>query len=325
MTGTVVLSEVVLRPLRPAFDILLRGVPELVDEVCGYTAPFLEAVPASRGPAWVVTVRECGVPAATAPNDEPAHEVRWDAEARTLTVTAPPRWLPVLATRNLWTLVRAAWVRAGALPLHAAGVELAGAGIVLVGEKWAGKTTAALSLSRALAARFVCNDDVLLTPRPDGRWEIVGGPRSVGVRADSLAEHRPPLTAAALAGAAVRHPGRREDKTFLLPAEVGALGGDCRPTAPSTDVVVELLAVDGAVSEVERLRGRAAADLVAGYLEPEADRRQHDLLDAVGRPRPLVSARTVASVADQASVLRYRHPRTGWVSDFLTFLLAETG
>jgi hypothetical protein len=76
-------------------------------------------------------------------------------------------------------------IHAGALVLHAAGVALGDAGVLIAGPKRAGKTTLLVHLLQGEGARFVANDRVLIDlagPRPWGG----GLPSIVGLRPETL-------------------------------------------------------------------------------------------------------------------------------------------
>ncbi|MCP2258151.1 hypothetical protein LX15_001845 [Streptoalloteichus tenebrarius] len=319
------LIERIVRPPLADLSVAVSGAAPLVRAVTEFVAPFYPIADRPTGTPWRMTVDTDLRGPATLDDRQPPHQATWDVARRQLRVCCgQSNWVPVFATRYLRTLVRAMAVAGGALPLHGAGLSLGGVGIMLVGDKWAGKTTAALSLTRGCAAELVSNDDVLLVPSPDeDRWEMVGGPRAVGVRSGSLGEHVPPLTPGELEAAARRHPGSRPDKTFLLPSEVTALGGAVRVRAPA-HVVVELETRPHGPSEVERLDEDEALDLVTRHLEGAADRRRLGLVEAVaGRVPPADDGRALTSLRDGLRCYRFRHPITGWVGSFLDFVRAD--
>lgn len=304
----------------------VHGEPGAVAGLRRITAPFYQPVAEPRGRVWQLIMESAREHDGHAPSDgqEPDHRVRFDADHGTLTVTcSAPRWLPLLALRCTRAVVRSLAITAGAVPLHGAGVEAAGVGLVLVGGKRAGKTTAALSLLRSADAALVSNDDVLL--RGTGAaWQMVGGPRSMGVRTASLGEHRPPLSPADLRAAARSYPANRPDKVFLFSEALTALGGALRPAAPA-HVVVELVCRPGEPVRHEELSDRQAADVLRRYLEPAADRHRPELVAALGAPAPALTDHALSSLTGSLGFHRFIHPEGGWVDGFLDFARACVG
>lgn len=304
----------------------VRGEPDAVARLRAVAARFYQPVAEPRGRLWRLTLELAGENAGREPSDgrQPDHRAEFDAAAGTLSVTCPaPRWLPVFGLRYTHTIVRALAVAAGAVPLHGAGVDAAGVGLMLVGDKWAGKTTAALSLVRSGASALVSNDDVLLH-EAGADWQMVGGPRSMGVRTASLGEHRPPLRPADLRAAARSHPARRADKAFLFPDALTALGGAVRATAPA-HAVVELVCRPGEPVHHEELSDRQAAGVLRRYLETSADRHRPALVAALGAPTPALTDRTLSSLVGSLRFHRFSHPVGGWVDGFLDFARERVG
>ncbi|GAA3434187.1 hypothetical protein [Kutzneria kofuensis] len=292
------------------------GNPSVVAALRQITSPFYQPVTAPRGEVWTLSlyIGDPGVEAA----DEPAHRAEFDMAARRITVRcAKAAWLPVFGTRYARTLVRALTIGRGAVPLHGAAVEFDGIGVILVGDKMAGKTTSALSLVRCGAA-LVSNDDVLLVKDAVDDWRLIGGPRSVGIRLGSLAEHRPALTVDEVAAATAGHPANRADKHFLHPGDIGRLGGVARVQAPGR-VLIELVCEPGPTRS-RRLDGDEAAAVLSVYLEDAADRRRFDLIGALGAPAPALTADTVGSLVRGLDFYRFSHPISGWVDDLLAFV-----
>ncbi|MDN3055983.1 hypothetical protein PH213_15790 [Streptomyces sp. SRF1] len=320
----------------PPYDLLavphvgitfaVSGEADAVARLRQVTAPFYQPVAEPEGHVWRLTLVLAGDHAGREPADdsEPDHRVEFDAAARTLTVTCPaPRWLPVFGLRYTRTIVRTLAIAAGAVPLHGAGVDVRGVGLMLVGDKWAGKTTAAMSLVRSGSAALVSNDDVLLQ-ETGVDWQMVGGPRSMGVRTSSLGEHRPLLRPAELLAAAQPHPAKRPSKAFLFPGGLTALGGAVRATAPA-HAVVELVCRPDEPIRHEELSGRQAADVLRRYLETTADRRRLGLVEALGAPTPALTDRVLSSLVGSLRFHRFSHPVSGWVDDFLTFVRERVG
>lgn len=319
----------------PMADVTLAvaGEPSAAFGLQEMTAPFYQPVSDPRGAVWTLHLELARLSAGPAPDGEPAHEAEFDIEARSITVrTREAAWLPVFARRYTRTLTRALAIGDGAVPLHGAAVVLNGAGIILVGEKMAGKTTSALSLVRTGAA-LVSNDDVLLVADPVAeaaapvggvpRWRMIGGPRSVGIRLESLAAHRPALTAAQVAEATAGYPANRAEKLFLHPGAVGRLGGTVRTEAPAL-LVIELVCEPGEPAG-RRLDDEEAAGVLDAYLELAADRRRNDLIEALGAPPPSLAPRTTESLLRGLEFHRYSHPISGWVDDLLSFAKSAAG
>ena len=293
------------------------GNPNVVADLRQITSPFYQPVSAPRGEVWTLSlyIGEAGPDKV----DEPGHQADFDVSGRHITVRcAKAAYLPVFGTRYARTLVRALTIGRGAVPLHGAAVDLDGTGVILVGDKMAGKTTSALSLVRCGAA-LVSNDDVLLTSDGDD-WTMIGGPRSVGIRLGSLAEHRPALTVAEVAEATATHPANRPDKHFLHPGDIGRLGGTARVEAPAR-VLVEMVCEPGPTSG-RRLDDDEAAAVLGDYLEDAADRRRFDLIDALGATPPALTADTVGSLVRGLDFYRFTHPISGWVDELLAFVKA---
>ncbi|MFI0773147.1 hypothetical protein [Streptomyces sp. NPDC021212] len=320
----------------PPYDLLavphagitfaVRGEAGALARLRQFTAPFYQSVAEPSGQLWELNLELTDEKAGHEPSDgsEPDHRAEFDAVARTLTVTCPsPRWLPVLGLRYTRTIVRTLAIAAGSVPLHGAGIDAAGVGLILVGDKWAGKTTAALSLVRSGTAALVSNDDVLLHEVGVG-WQMVGGPRSMGVRTSSLGEHRPLLHPAELRAAAGLHPAKRPDKAFLLPGALTALGGAVRATGPA-HAVVELVCRPGEPVRHDELSGPQAAGVLRRYLETSADRRRLALVEALGAPAPALTDRTLASLVGSLRFHRFTHPVDGWMDGFLAFVNEHVG
>ncbi|MCK1798994.1 hypothetical protein MTQ01_23780 [Streptomyces sp. XM4193] len=321
------------RPLAvPAAGITLTvtGEPDTVASLEELAAPFFPPLPGPGHPPpagerhWQLDLVRGPVegPAEAEPDGTAAHRTHFDRAARRITVRcAEARWLPVIGLRYARTLSRAVAIGAGAVPLHGAAVQLAGTGIILTGEKMAGKTTAALSMVRSGGA-LISNDDVLLVERAEN-WQMVGGPRSVGIRTESLGEHRPRLSARHLAEAAGTHPSNRPEKRFLAPGAVERLGGSVLTRAPA-HVLIELICepdrpAGPGRSDAHPLEDKEAAAVLRAYLEEAADRRRFELLDFLGAPPPSLTADVLDSVVGSLRFHRYVHPAGGWVDDFLDF------
>ena len=93
--------------------------------------------------------------------------------------SGPPPFLA--AARTIRNLTVSQWLGDGALHLHAAALQIRDRGIVLLGDRHAGKTTQVCSMLERGIARFVSNDRVCLFP--DGN--LAGLPVSVNLRGDT--------------------------------------------------------------------------------------------------------------------------------------------
>jgi hypothetical protein len=128
-----------------------------------------------------------------------------DAKAKTMILggTGSPGSLARAVLRRIRDLQQLEAVAAGALPLHAACVELGGAGVLICGDKWAGKTTTTIDLITSGASSFVCNDKALVW-FDDEIW-VQGVPRSIAIRPPTI--ERFPI----LLGATDRYDDHDED------------------------------------------------------------------------------------------------------------------
>jgi hypothetical protein len=124
---------------------------------------------------------------------------------------------------------------AGAAYLHAGCVTIGGRGVILLGEKFGGKTTQICELV-SRGAQFTSNDRIFLFP--DGR--IFGLPVSVNIRAETLRRH-PCLTGKGRDGFANPHRvgvSVPETEMSLSVREFAdAFGGEPRSAVPLSTVV----------------------------------------------------------------------------------------
>lgn len=303
-------------------EYALVGAAATVRKVAEESAPFFVATDRA-GPTPLWTIVATPAPAEDpSPVAEPSHHAEWDVASRQLRLACPSAgWYPLITLRYLRTLDRAGAVAGGAVPVHGAAVTAGGRGVLVVGDKWAGKTTAALSIARSRGGRLVSNDDAMLVSTAGPGLRAVGYPRAVGIRVGTLDEHRPALTAEAVRAAGRSHPGNRtrEDKVFVPTARLPALGVTIATETP-VSVLVELCCEhDGASGgKLVPLAGRAARAVLARHLEPTADRRRLELLRAIGAasagPEPAVLDRLTGVL----SCYRFSHPPYGWVDDLLS-------
>ncbi len=164
-------------------------------------APFLTCEPAvATGEHWTVYAESAYVPGGTRgwvysekeARGEPPRRVWWSAERRAIAVDQPDaQWRRTYLVRHVRNTMRRAYPHRPHVFLHAAGVEIDGVGVVIVGGKRSGKTTtllATLALTEpSVPVRLLGNDDVSLVL--EGQKPIVlGWPRSIGVRRDSAIE-----------------------------------------------------------------------------------------------------------------------------------------
>lgn len=164
-------------------------------------APFLACEPAvATGEDWTVYAESSYVPGGTRDWDyseeeargEPPRRVWWSAERRAIAVDQPDaHWRRMYLVRHVRNTMRRVFPHRPHVFLHAAGVEVDGAGVVIMGGKRSGKTTtllATLALTEpSVPVRLVGNDDVSLLLK-DGEPIVLGWPRSIGVRRDSAVE-----------------------------------------------------------------------------------------------------------------------------------------
>lgn len=89
---------------------------------------------------------------------------------------------------GLLRLIRGAWVLSHDAPIvHGCVLEKHGRGIVIAGEKYAGKTTSVLNLCSRRGYSLVANDRLLLERNPSGeRLRAIGVPTVVNVRASAV-------------------------------------------------------------------------------------------------------------------------------------------
>jgi hypothetical protein len=182
----------------------------------------------------------------------------------------------------------------GGVFLHAAALAIAGRGLLIAGEKRAGKTTLLLYLLRATGADYVSNDRVLL-PSPASAT-LRGMPTIVTVRPQTLAFFpglRSELVTKSyfyrctMAEAAVdQRPARpSSDGSFgLSPAQVGALlrverRAECAPHV----LLFPHVTGDASGGELRELApGAAAARLRRALLSAELAKKTSDLVAFAG-------------------------------------------
>jgi hypothetical protein len=178
----------------------------------------------------------------------------------------------VLATHPLLTIaVVETMKRFDRFPLHAAGLALAGKGVLIPGASGAGKSTTSVTLVRA-GFDFLSDDTVFLTSSPDDDLWVAGFPDEVDVTEHTVARI-PEL--GHLAGTALL-PGR-EKYSFRVEDVFGVtpLPG-CRPS-----VLLAPQVVDGPASELEPLApSEALMALLPNVLltDPVASQAHLDML-----------------------------------------------
>jgi hypothetical protein len=172
--------------------VRLYGGREICSEVLDAASPYLSAkVASSNGKEpWVVQVRISELPSA-------AGKPGVSDDLGSLIVVHPQKKLIVVtgtsvsacaqsALRQVRMLLRFSLYSGSMVFLHGALVGYKTTGILIVGRKNSGKTSTVLSLAHRAGSIFVANDDASLLAT-DKEWIGFGWPRSVRVRADTLA------------------------------------------------------------------------------------------------------------------------------------------
>jgi hypothetical protein len=199
----------------------------------------------------------------------------------------------VLATHPLLTIALVETMkRFERFPLHAAGLALAGKGVLIPGASGSGKSTTSVTLVRA-GFDFLSDDTVFLTSSPDGIW-VAGFPDEVDVT-DHTVARIPEL--GHLAGTPLL-PGR-EKYGFRVEDVFGVtpLTG-CRPA-----VLLAPQVVDGPGSELEPLApSEALMALLPNVLltDPVASQAHLDMLATLVESVPCLRFR-VGSDLDAAA------------------------
>ncbi|WP_063048369.1 hypothetical protein [Nocardia arthritidis] len=293
----------------------IHGSADILDQIADTVDPFLEPVPlSSAGDCWSIHIEETGS-VSPGPDSEP--NVDWQVADRRVNIVGSSNWVSTFTNRYIRTLDRIAAMMAGWRPVHGAAVTVAGRGVVIVGDKFAGKTTAALSLVRSRGGEFISNDDTMLALTD--RVRAMGTSRSIGVRIGSLAEHRPALPLDDLARAARLHPANvavpTAEKIFLSPSELPAIGGRAAPTM-RVDALVELRCSTAAAGVMHRIPAGQAAELVEKHVERYPDRNRHGFISDLGISFPSMDD-TAQLISHNVDIFEFDHPRSGWVEQFL--------
>lgn len=200
-----------------------------------------------------------------------------DAGARKISVENPRfEYLLLSAARQVRGVLRLNHFAANGLSVHGAMVARKGKGVLLVGEKRAGKTSLVLSLLRSHAWTFVCNDDTTLHATSAG-FEGRGWPRAVRVRRETffLLEALCEVRAKTVTLSHPDNPGVsvpadlpqiKSDVLLMLPSEIAALADKApEPSAPLGLVVFPTVdpALKGSVAIESLVREQGERRLLA--------------------------------------------------------------
>jgi hypothetical protein len=265
-------------------------VSQTLDYLSGYldrtSAPgvhILEAAPAGAElRAWAERARPAATPIAgsrltiaSGLSGDASWHLRFEAAAfADLTIFLPGRTVvltpdagvvpPHLAlARLVRNRLSSEWSVSGAAYLHAGCVAIGGRGIVILGDKFSGKTTQICELVSRGAA-FTSNDRIFIFP--DGG--VVGLPVSVNIRPATLARYD---SLAAWRGVRSPNPHRVgmsvPDCDVSLPVGrfTAAFGTRVSPAVP-LQAIVKLVRHDGASTEARALDGAELVDLMTSSL-----------------------------------------------------------
>lgn len=132
----------------------------------------------SEGEGWRTLVHKHEV--------EPDRILAVHDEDRVIEVVCPdPVWRSTQVARSIRNVLRWQHMAAGDLFLHGGATILGSTGLLVVGDKRAGKTTTMLTMMLRCGAAYVANDDVTVSDR-SGSLTAYGWPRTVNVRWDSF-------------------------------------------------------------------------------------------------------------------------------------------
>jgi hypothetical protein len=241
--------------------------------------------------------------------DENFHAVcSLDADARRVVIVTPEA--DGLALVFVMRVVRELAMNAargnGRLCLHAAALALGDRGVMIAGNKAAGKTTLLMSLLRHRGARYVSNDRVLADTRRNPPV-VRGMPTVITIRPGTLAL-MPGLRERLLAGgdelrlsfadAANRVPSVDDERVFMDPAQLCSLIG----VSALAEVELRSLVFPRVTSAVETWRlepltSAATAQRLRDVLFGRHARNGPELFRAPAAPDEATIARRIAEVA----------------------------
>ncbi|HEX9964824.1 MAG TPA: hypothetical protein VGB04_07555 [Allosphingosinicella sp.] len=287
-------SATVAAPFQPGHAIGLVAAPpvlaQTLDYVSGYFEPtlappvhILEVAPAgAEVGAWADDARCAATPIggsrlsmASGLSGDVSWHLRFEEAAfadltvflpgRTVVVTpddgvVPPQLALARLVRNR---LSSDWSLSGAAYLHAGCVAIGGRGVVILGDKFSGKTTQICELV-SRGASFTSNDRIFLFE--GGR--VLGLPVSVNIRPATLARYD---SLAGWRGLKAPNPHRvgmnvpDSDVSLSVGRFTGAFGATISPAIP-LHAIVKLVRHDGASTEARALEAREAVDLLASSL-----------------------------------------------------------
>lgn len=218
--------------------------PALFDALQTSLQPYVSHGPAVAGD-WTISSSQTSCRLGEQPDfhDDLGSRMFVDADARSVHVVNPEFDHLVLSTaRQIRGVLRLQHYAADGLSVHGAMVVRDSAGILLVGEKRAGKTSLMLALLQDSNWSFVCNDDTTLHPTPEG-FVGNGWPRAIRVRRETL---------------------------FLLEALCRARGMDCKLSHPDNPGFAIPNALNGIERDVLLVLPREIAAIAGSVIVPNA-------------------------------------------------------
>lgn len=171
-------------------------------------------------------------------------------------------WLAADAHNVIRAILRTELENAGTAVIHAAGVVIGDAGILVIGDKAAGKTTALLSLIYQAQARYLANDRVFAT-LSSGKLTVTGWPTTCNVSWPTI-EQFPQL----LERYAHHIPTDEEErymsgKVAVVPQELKRVLGQAPTRSAVTDLVVFPKFQSGTVGHtVTRIKAEKARSII---------------------------------------------------------------
>ena len=223
---------------------------------------------------------------------EPESRLLLSRSTRTICIAATEGdpWTIQVASRLVRVLARLSYYERGALFLHAGAVDCDGAGIAYVGAKRSGKTSSILAMLTSGQADFVSNDDLALRPA-GSRWEAIGWPRAVSIRADTLAfalaesgRVRAPIARHPANDTAGQSPDVDPGTTILYPSELrSTFSCGIAPTSDLAAIVMPRFVSDTGV-RIRHLPPNGAHTALLECVEWNPNRHEPFLLELFDLP-----------------------------------------